>query len=107
SGFMSFYVFEYLDSHRDLYNDLTSDEFQQTVFIDDQTVDDFIYYADEKGLKIDLDPYREDLKLHIKAILAEQLYDENIKQQILSQDDPMIEAVLHLIEEQIDRKSVV
>src|SRR5690606_40008510 len=73
SGFMSFYVFEYLDSHRDLYNDLTSDEFQQTVFIDDQTVDDFIYYADEKGLKIDLDPYREDLKLHIKAILSEQL----------------------------------
>lgn len=106
SGFMSFYVFEYLDSHRDLYNDLTSDEFQQTVFIDDQTVDDFIYYADEKGLKIDLDPYREDLKLHIKAILAEQLYDENIKQQILSQDDPMIEAVLHLIEEQIAPEEV-
>lgn len=106
SGFMSFYVFEYLDSHRGLYDDLTSDEFQYTVFIDDQTVDDFIYYADEKGLKIDLEPYREDLKLHIKAILAEQLFDENIKQQILSQNDPMLEAVLHLIEKQIAPEEV-
>lgn len=106
SGFMSFYVFEYLDSHRGLYDDLTSDEFQHTVFIDDQTVDDFIYYADAKGLKIDLEPYREDLKLHIKAILAEQLFDENIKQQILSQDDPMLEAVLHLIEKQIAPEEV-
>ena len=101
SGFMSFYVFEYLDSHREIYNGLKVDEFQQTVIVDDQIVDDFIYYADDKGVKIDLNPYREELKLHIKAILAEQLFDENIKQQILSQNDPMLEAVLHLIENQI------
>ncbi|WP_417362447.1 S41 family peptidase [Galbibacter sp.] len=106
SGFMSFYVFEYLDSHRDLYTDLGSDEFQRTVFVDDQMVDDFFYYADDKGVKIDLNPYREELKLHIKAILAEQLFDENVKQQILSQDDPMLEAVLHLIEKQIAPEEV-
>lgn len=106
SGFMSFYVFEYLDSHRDLYTDLGSDEFQRTVFVDDQMVDDFFYYADNKGVKIDLNPYREELKLHIKAILAEQLFDENVKQQILSQDDPMLEAVLHLIEKQIAPEEV-
>src|SRR5690606_33827909 len=82
SGFMSFYVFEYLDSHRDRYDDYGAKEFEQTVTIDDHMVDDFIYYADDKGLRIDLNPYREDLKLHIKAILAEQLFNENVKQQI-------------------------
>jgi len=107
SGFMSFYVFEYLDSHRDLYDGLTPYQFQETVLVDDQMIDDFIYYADEKGLKIDLDPYREDLKLHVKAILAEQLFNENVKQQILSQDDPMLEAVLHLVEKQIAPEEVV
>lgn len=101
SGFMSFYVFEYLDSHRDRYDDLEAKEFEETVFVDDQMVDDFIYYADDKGLKIDLNPYREDLKLHIKAILAEQLFNENIKQQILRHDDPMLEAVLHLNDKQL------
>jgi carboxyl-terminal processing protease len=100
SGFMSFYVFEYLDSHRDRYDDYGAKEFEQTVTIDDQMVDDFIYYADDKGLRIDLNPYREDLKLHIKAILAEQLFNENVKQQILRHDDPMLEAVLHLVDKQ-------
>ena len=106
SGFMSFYVFEYLDSHRDRYNGLSSKDFKNTVTIDDEMVDDFIYYADDKGLKIDLDPYREDLKIHIKAILAEQLFNENIKHQILQFDDPMLEAVIHLDEKQVAPEKV-
>src|SRR5690606_38378002 len=101
SGSMSPYVFASLDSQREIYHGLKGDEFQQPVPADDQIVDDSIYNADDKGVKFALNPYREELKLHIKAILAEQLVDENIKQQILSQNDPMLEAVLHLIENQI------
>lgn len=106
SGFMSFYVFEYLDNHRDRYKGLSSKDFKNTVTIDDEMVDDFIYYADDKGLKIDLNPYREDLKIHIKAILAEQLFNENIKHQILQFDDPMLEAVIHLDEKQVTPEKV-
>lgn len=106
SGFMSFYVFEYLDSHRELYNGLNAREFQETVSIDDKTIEDFMYYADDKGLMVDLLPYKEDLRIHIKAILAEQLFNENIKQQILRHDDPMLKAVLHLHDNQIAPEEV-
>ncbi|MDG3583224.1 MULTISPECIES: S41 family peptidase [Galbibacter] len=98
SGFMSFYVFEYLDMHRNTYNEISPNEFILNFVVNDEMVDDFMYYAEDRGLNIDLTPYKENLKLYIKATMAEQLYDENIQQQILKQNDAMLEAVLHVAE---------
>lgn len=96
SGFMSFYVFEYLDRNRDIYAETSEEDFINNVNIDEETVDAFLYYAEDRGLQIDLNPYRENLKLHIKATLAEQLYGENAQQQILKDSDPMLRALLHV-----------
>lgn len=96
SGFMSFYVFEYLDTNRDIYAETLEEDFINNVNIDEETVDAFLYYAEDRGLQIDLNPYRENLKLHIKATLAEQLYGENAQQQILKDSDPMLRALLHV-----------
>ncbi|MEL4307175.1 S41 family peptidase [Joostella sp. CR20] len=104
SGFMSFFVFEYLDQHRNTYAETSEETFINTVSIDDTLVDDFIYYADDRGLRINLEPYRDNLKLYIKATLAEQLYGENAQQQVLKVNDPMLNALIHIDDVQTEEK---
>ncbi|MCX2681274.1 S41 family peptidase [Galbibacter sp. EGI 63066] len=96
SGFMSFYVFEYLDKHRNEYKGLSETDFMNDVVVDDEMVSRFMYYAESRGLKIDLQPYKENLKRYIKATLAEQLYGKNVNQQVLKDTDSVLNAVLHL-----------
>ncbi|MCF8713735.1 PDZ domain-containing protein [Joostella atrarenae] len=104
SGFMSFYTFEYLDTHRNKYKNISEDDFINTVVIDEEMVDEFMYYADDNGLNIDLNPYRENLKLYIKATLADQLYGENAHQQILKDSDLMLQALIHIDDVEEDAK---
>ncbi|QLE01253.1 S41 family peptidase [Galbibacter sp. BG1] len=96
SGFMSFFSFEYLDNHRTKFAAISEEDFIENIEVDDETVDSFIYYAEDRGLKIDLNPYRENLKLHIKSTFAEQLYGNNAQQEILKLNDPMLEALIHV-----------
>ncbi|ETN94244.1 carboxyl-terminal processing protease [Zhouia amylolytica] len=97
SDFTSFFAFELLDKDRNAYSDYDADSFIDEVVITDQTVEDFINYSrNDRGLNIDLNPYKKAMKKYIKAAIAEQLYGPNIKEQILNQDDHMLKKVIEL-----------
>lgn len=98
SGYMGFYIFEYLDHHRDKFSGMDFRTFLEEVEVDSALAYGFSDYLSSRGLEIDLDKYRDNLELYLKAGIAEQLYGTNAYQQVLRKDDPMIEAVLHISE---------
>lgn len=100
SGFMAFFVFEYLDKDREKYSRYTQKQFSDEVEIDDALVQGFIAYAMERKLKLDFSKYQSILKKHIKATIAEQLYGSNVYEQILNEDDSMILKAIALSEKE-------
>ncbi|MCB0374895.1 MAG: S41 family peptidase [Sinomicrobium sp.] len=96
SGFMDFFVFEYLDKDRTQYSDYTQQQFSDTVEVSDALVQEFVDYAVKRGLTIDFSKYRQQLKKYIKATIAEQLYGTNVYEQICNKDDSMIRKAIAL-----------
>lgn len=100
SGFLSYFIFEYLDKNRQDY-----ESYSRADFINDYTVDDilfeiFIDYCLSKNIKMDFYTFEDRIKLYIKANLAEQLFDDNAYAQIKGQMDNMVQKVLQLDREE-------
>ncbi len=95
NGFMSYFAFEYLDSHREDFKDQTALEFVENYDLPDAIVMAFLAYAKINNDAI-FQGYKDTLKLAIKATLAQQLYGTQASQMILNQQDPMIKKVLEL-----------
>ena len=93
SGFLSYFIFEYLEKHRHEFNYSSADDFLTRYTPDTAIVNEFITYSrlDETNLR--LDEYNSEIKQYIKATLAQQLYGNGYYQKILNQDDRMIEQV--------------
>ena len=97
SGVLAFYIFEYLDERREEFLGMNFDVFRKEFAIDQNMVRGFRRYLNEAGLTFDrLDNYEENIKLYLKANLAEQLFGKNAFEQILREDDPMIRAVIDI-----------
>ena len=96
SGYMGYFVFEHLDADRSLYKEYTEDLFILQVEIEDELVEEFIKYAKDRNITIDFEPYKEALKKHLKATIAEQLFGINAAGRVRNQDDNMIRRVLEL-----------
>lgn len=95
-GFLSFFVFEYLDEHRDLYADYTAEEFFRYFRVDDILFEKFVDYSLDRNLKMNFYDFEDNIKLYLKASLAEQLFDANMHAKIKSVEDPMLLKVLEL-----------
>lgn len=97
SDFISFFVFEHLDTDRGLYKGLSQERFFNEVEISEELVDGFINYAvNDRKLNLDFSPYRQKLKKYLKAAIAEQLFGLNAHDQIVNSDDTMIKKVIEL-----------
>ncbi|THD69436.1 S41 family peptidase [Robertkochia marina] len=96
SGIMSFYVFEYLDAHREDFVDMDFEVFQEEFTVGNEFVDGFEKYLRKADFDADLYEYRDSAKKYIKATIAEQLYGQNAYQQVLRKEDPMILAVIDI-----------
>lgn len=95
-GFLSFFVFEHLESDRTRYM-----AYSQTEFLDDFNVDDilfsqFVEYSAARDLRMNFYDHEETIKRYIKAALAEQLFNDNVGAHIRSSEDPMLQEVLRL-----------
>ncbi len=99
SGRMSRYVFEELDKKRNFYNEITEEEFQEKVVIDDNFAEGFIAYAKRLGMEIYLNNYQEQLKKYLQATMAQQLFGTDAFEKIINKDDEMINKVLELSKE--------
>lgn len=95
-GFLSFFVFEYLDGDRHRFDDYSQDEFVNDYKVDDILFERFVDYSIERGLKMDFYDSEDQLKLYIKAALADQLFGANIHAKIKGSSDAMLKKVLEL-----------
>jgi len=95
-GFLSFFVFEYLDEDRKRFDDISKDEFIDAFKVDDILFERFVDYSVNRGLKMNFYDFEEQLKLYLKAALAEQLFGANVHAKIKSSSDAMLKKVLDL-----------
>jgi len=95
-GFLSFFVFEYLDEDRKRFDDISKDEFIREFKVDDILFERFVDYSANRGLKMNFYDFEDQLKLYLKAALAEQLFGANVHAKIKSTSDPMLKKVLDL-----------
>ncbi len=96
SGFMSYFIFEYLEKNRSLFKEMKFDEFKNKFTIDDKLAKEFIEYAQFSEAQIDLSSHLEELKKTLKANIAQQLFGPTGYEIILNQDDPMLLKVMEL-----------
>lgn len=96
SGYMGYFVFEFLEKQRSDFANISFEEFNRSYEIDTELAEEFIVYARLSEARIDLSEYKEELKKAIKANIAQQLYGPNAFEMIINQGDPMLEKVLEL-----------
>ena len=96
SGFMSYFIFEYLDKNRNRFFAYNQEQFIDEVELDDRLVEDFIEYATARRVVMNFGKYGEILKKYMKATIAEQLYGSNAYEQILDDDDEMIRKIIEI-----------
>ncbi len=104
SGIFLQFTFDYADKNRDELHKIypTSERFIERFAINRQIMQQFMDFAQEKGLKIPpLYQYQNSLdfmKLRLKAGIARNLYNDEVYYQILNEEDP---AILKAIETDI------
>ncbi|WP_034259325.1 S41 family peptidase [Aequorivita capsosiphonis] len=96
SGFMSYFIFEYLDKNRVFFEGMKFDDFRKNFIVEDSLSQEFIEYAKFNEAQIDLSNYTEELKRTLKANIAQQLFGSNAYEIILNENDPMLLKVLEL-----------
>lgn len=96
SGFMSYFVFEYLENQRNFFEGMNFKDFKNTFEVSDQLLMKFVDYANFKEAELDFSNYRDALKRTLKANIAQQLFGPNEYEIILNETDPMISKVLEL-----------
>ncbi len=96
SGYMRMFIFEQLEKDRSYYNSLSLEEFENEIMISDTIVEDFISYAQLRGINLRAKKYRDVYKNYLKATMAKQLFGNNAFEQMVNQDDAIIQKVISL-----------
>lgn len=96
SGYMRMFVFELLEEDRAYYNALSQVEFNAEVEISDSIIEDFISFAQVRGINLRAEKYRSSYKRYIKATLAKQLFGNTVFEMMINKDDEMVKKVIAL-----------
>ncbi|MDT0558171.1 S41 family peptidase [Ichthyenterobacterium sp. W332] len=96
-GYISYFVFEELDKDRDVYQDVSKEDFMKHFEVSDDVVIRFQDYLNfRERTRVSFVAYHDQIKLMIKAALGQQLFGDEAYHQILNSSDDMIEEVLLL-----------
>ena len=98
NGFMSYFIFEFLEANREDFNGMTFKDLSDNYEVDEALTEDFISYARLEEAHIDISGYTRELNLALKANIAQQLFGPNAYEYLLNEGDPMIEKVFELEE---------
>ncbi len=102
SGIMSYFVFEDLDNDRGIYEDIKEEDFIDNFVVSNTLLDRFNEYLNNRTrFKITFVAYNDEVKLYIKATLAEQLFGTKAYEQVINTNDVMIDKIKQLIQEDI------
>ena len=72
------------------------DTFKKEVTISDADLGDFVSFAKKRDISVRIRSYRDVYKNYIKAVMAEQLFNNNVYEQMLNENDPVIKKVLEI-----------
>jgi carboxyl-terminal processing protease len=97
NGIMNYFMFEELDKDRAAYQKLSLQELIDDYTITDEMVMNFKNYINKRSrYKITFAAYTNEVKIYLKATLAEQLFDSDAYYKIVNFRDNMVEEVLKL-----------
>ncbi|MBT8257646.1 MAG: S41 family peptidase [Bacteroidia bacterium] len=97
-GIMNYFVFEELDKNREDFKDFQRDEFISNFEVTDAVVKRFQDYVNERArYKMPFAAYKDEVKLYLKATLAEQLFGSSASVEVLNGNDNMMEMVFELV----------
>jgi carboxyl-terminal processing protease len=102
-GFFSRFIFEYLDEDRQQFKNLPMGDFVNDYVVDDILFERFVDFSLDRNLKLNFYDYDTQIKLYLKAALAEQLYDSNLYAKIKGQTDPMLKKVI-MLDNPVDKR---
>ena len=98
-GIMNYFMFEELDRERESFKNLTLEDYIESYHVSNKMLNNFQDYINLRTkYRITFDGYKDEVKLYLKATLAEQLFDTTAFFKIINSKDNMIEAVLLLSE---------
>ena len=99
-NFLSRFIFQHLEEDRTRYDWYEQKDFVDNFKVDDILFEKFINYAEDsrvvKNLNLKYYDLEEQIKLYLKASLAEQLYNPNTYAKIKSSGDAMLKKVIML-----------
>ncbi len=101
SGFVSYFVFEYLEKNRNDFTDYSLEDYVSNFEVSEELKNKFYEYSKIDEENSDFNGHEEHLKVIIKASIAQQLFGTNAFELILNKDDKMIQKVLELDEKTI------
>ena len=94
---MSYFIFTVLDKNRKELNKLSFSEFNDNYIITTSVAQDYIDYIWELSrVRLNLEATSLELKMALKAAMAEQLYGPEEKEILLNLQDPMILKVIDI-----------
>lgn len=96
NGFVSYFIFEYLEKHRPEFDGMTKEEFVSNFKVKEELNNEFLEYSRFNETDIQLDNYQDQINRILKASIAQQLFDSNVYESILNEEDFMIKKVLEL-----------
>jgi len=98
SGVLDYFVFEDLDANRVDFQDITREGFINNYVVSEDMLTRLNnYYNTRARYKITFVAYADEVKLYIKAKLAEQLFGDEAYTQIINSNDVMLNRVNELI----------
>ncbi|MEM8999020.1 MAG: S41 family peptidase [Bacteroidota bacterium] len=95
-GYMSEFIFRYLENDRSRFANYPKYEFIEEYRIDDILFERFIDFILDRKIKIDFYVHEEKIKTYLKANIAEQLYSVDLAAEIKGRHDTMLQKVLEL-----------
>ena len=96
SGFLNFFVFEYLDKNRNFYAQYSRKYFLEEYEVTEDLFDKYVRFAQKGRYILDYPAYEDKLKRYIKATIAKQLYNQNMYEQILNANSDIINKIIEL-----------
>lgn len=96
SGFISYFIFEYLEKNRSLFEEISLQNFIDNYFVDEILSKEFMDYSRFNNSEINFDKYSEQLKKVLKASIAQQLFGSNAYESILNKDDVMLKKIIEM-----------
>lgn len=94
-GLLNEFVFNYTDTHRRDFENLSLEDFLTSYYKDYQLLEKYLKSIPSNHVKVDKEE-KQNVNLYLKALFVREIYDDNSFYKVLNRQDNMIERVIEL-----------